>query len=725
MKKCFFIVVTILVLLVTLTGNAQATSPTSPETQSLIYVKLDSSDALSRFASTQLLMYAMLDGGLLTGANLAGQGVLEKAGLSFQVIDPDLRLGTYYLAESRSSRPTPDFGLYGQVLLDTANGVLLRMDSSQVDELTQAGAELSLITLTPKPLPTAQSEGIFPEAIDPDPLIQVMIDQVTQESVSLYDRELAGEVDVWVDGGWYTITTRHTDSGTPIQKTTSYVGQHMADLELDVEYHVWKTSSNPNVIGEIQGLVNPDDIFIIGAHIDDVNGTPGADDNASGSVATLIAADILSQYQWGCTLRFAVWTGEEQGLEGSEAYALRASQLGENILGYLNLDMIAWNTIGSQPGIDLLYNPNMPPTMALAQLSADVVGAYEINLFPQLVTSLGGGSDHSSFWNYGYTSILAIEDQGDFNPYYHGPGDTPAHTDLAYFTDFVKAAIGTFAHMSNCLISSGLGTLEGHVTSASGGSPIEGAEVTAQNGDGSSLSAFTDATGYYNQTLISETYTVTASAYSYLPVTIPGVEVISDTTTVQDFSLTPLPVYTVSGYVKDSATNAPLAATVEFLDAPVNPVSTNPATGYYSIDVAEGTWTMKASAELHSPHEENVVVDGNKTQDFLLDPLPCILLVDDDKDGPDVRSYYTDALDDLGYDYNVWDVATQFDPGEADLTGYLQVLWFNGYPYSGTSLERMKLQLERTWMRGEISSSPARITCMKPVLLLSVRTTCI
>ncbi len=55
------------------------------------------------------------------------------------------------------------------------------------------------------------------------------------------------------------------------------------------------------------------------------------------------------------------------------------------------------------------------------------------------------GSDHASFWQFGYNSILAIEDNSDFNPYYHGPGDTPAHTNLSYFTDFVKASIATFA----------------------------------------------------------------------------------------------------------------------------------------------------------------------------------------------------------------------------------------------------------------------------------------
>ncbi len=163
------------------------------------------------------------------------------------------------------------------------------------------------------------------------------------------------------------------------------------------------------MIGEIPGLINPDQIYIIGAHIDDVSGTPGADDNASGSVATLLAADILSQFQWGCTLRFAFWTGEEQGLLGSEAYAQRAYQNGENILGYLNLDMIAWNTIGSDPVISLFYSNSVPPSLQFAQLFADVVDAYNLNLNPILDTGQGG-SDHSSFLAYGYNSILAIED---------------------------------------------------------------------------------------------------------------------------------------------------------------------------------------------------------------------------------------------------------------------------------------------------------------------------
>jgi len=63
---------------------------------------------------------------------------------------------------------------------------------------------------------------------------------------------------------------------------------------------------------------------------------------------------------------------------------------------------------------------------------------------------------------------------------------------------------------------------------------------------------------------------------------------------------------------------------------------------------------------------------------------PCVLLVDDDQDSPDVRTYYTSALDELGVTYDVWDVTTQGDPSASNLMGYKMVIWFTGYPRSDT-----------------------------------------
>jgi hypothetical protein len=685
MKNRFFTVIVLLMLLVTLTSNAQATTQSIPAQPALVYVNLQKPDDINRFAATRLPIYAMLDGGLLTGADQKGQSLLDKSGLSYQVLDPVLGSGFYYTAQTWPNHPAPDYSAYGQVLFSQGDSVVLRMDPAGVDALTQAGAEVRLITLTPKPLPAAQTEEVTPAAVEPDPLIQGIIDQVSTTQVYTYDKQLAGELPVWVDGGWYTIPSRNTNSGTPIQKTTNYVGQHMAnDLGLPVEYYQWSGPTNPDVIGQITGLVNPDDVFIIGAHIDDVNGTPGADDNASGSVATLLAADILSQYQWGCTLRFAFWTGEEQGLLGSAAYAQHVHNSGENIVGYLNLDMIAWNTIGSNPSIFLGYRSSVPGSLDLANLFSAVVTAYNIDLQPVIGTSYDGSSDHTSFLDQGYPAILGIEGDDDFNPYYHGSQDTPAHTDPTYFTDFVKASLATYAHMSNCLIPSGTGYLDGHVTAVDGGAPIEGATVTATDGLGHSFNTTTDATGYYTRTLLSDTYAVTADTYGYAPQTVEGVVVTTDTVTTQDFQLTALPTHVVSGYVYDSVSGDPLEGTVRFTDALVPPVNTSPD-GFYSLTVAEGTWHILATSAAHQPQTQEVIVNNDLTVDFLLDPLPCILLVDDDNDSPDTAPDYTAALDSMGLDYNIFDTNGGGGPDLAGLQGYRMVLWFSGDTYGGTA----------------------------------------
>jgi hypothetical protein len=556
--------------------------------------------------------------------------------------------------------------------------------SKEMNNLTDQPQADWVATTRDLVLPTAISRQIrqfflpiVVRPVMPNPSIQGMINQVTETQEYTYLRQLAGELPVWVDDGWYTITWRYTFSGTPIQKATHFVSQHMQDLGLDVEYHAWYDYTNPNVIGQITGLVNPGDIYIIGAHLDDSERTvEGADDNASGSVATLLAADILSQYHWGCTLRFAFWTGEEEGLLGSRAYAKLAKQNGENILGYLNLDMISWNTLGSDPTINLDYNPSDPASQNLSQLFADVISAYNIRLLYSFWGGTRGGSDQRSFWGYGYPSIMAIEDLKDNNPYYHSPGDTTAHTDPTYFTNFVKASIATFAHASGCLITTGTGSSDGHVTAADGGAPIEGATVIATDKQGHHYPVNTDASGYYTRTLMASTYDVTASAYSYLPQTASGVTITKDTITTQDFALLRAPTYTISGTVTESGTGLPLLAEILFAGSPVT-VWSDPSTGLYQAVLPEGDYTMQVRANLHQLQSLEIVINHNQTQNFSLEALPCILLVDDDRDKPDVNIYYTSALDNLGADYDIWDTSTG-DPTFNDIFGYQMVLWFTG-----------------------------------------------
>jgi len=680
--------VALFVLLATLAGPVQARPVDQPQPTALVYVAVGSEADRAGFEKSGLPAYTRpLEGHLLSGADPAGLDALRRAGLSFRILDPDISdmlagrsAERLYVAFPMPGRPAPRWEAYGRLLLEEYGQVLLRATPTAAERLTMAGVELRALTFDPKPLAPAPEAGILPEVITPDPLIQQMIDQVTLSTVYQYTGDLSGEWPVNIGGSPYTIYTRNTYSGTPIQKATQYVGEHLTGLGLAVEYHQWGGSTYPNVIGTITGTINPDDMPSYG-------NAPGADDNASGSVATLIAADILSQYDWGCTLRFAFWTGEEQGLNGSHAYAQRAYNRGENILGYLNLDMIAWNTGGSSPDIDLHADSTLPPTLVLAQLFADVVDAYDLNLIPQIIPNGTGASDHASFWDYGYTAILGIEDMSDFNPYYHTVNDDMDNfQDWPYYVEFVKAAIGTYAHMSGCLIPGGIGYLDGHVTAAQGGAPIAGATVRAADPAGHVFSAQTSPSGYYTRTLLAGTYVVTATAYGYLPASVSGVVITTDTVTTADFALQTAPRYVVSGTVSEAGTGLPLFAQIAFEGSPEVAWS-DPGTGFYAIALPVGAYTMHVSAYGHRPQERGIVVDHNQTQDFSLEPLPCILLVDDDNNSPDTRPYFTAALDTLGHEYDIFDVGSGGGNGPtlAGLQGYSVVIWFSGDKYGSSA----------------------------------------
>jgi len=298
-------------------------------------------------------------------------------------------------------------------------------------------------------------------AAAPDPLIQAMISEVEPTAAWRAVAQLTGALPIITDGQVYTITTRHTASGIPLARATQFVGEQLARSGYGVEYQGWSKGEhqNRNVIGERKGLTRPGEIYIIGAHLDDMPReglAPGADDNASGSAAVLIAAEIMSRYRWACTLRFAFWTGEEQGFLGSSSYADRAKADGEAIQGYLNLDMLGYNQAPPR-AMNLFWSSAITGSEQIADLFTTVVSVYSLDLVPlkfdALHFPLGNYSDNWSFWAQGYPAILVIEDSyGDLTPYYHRATDEIGTLDMDFFRSMVQASVGAFAHMTGCLL---------------------------------------------------------------------------------------------------------------------------------------------------------------------------------------------------------------------------------------------------------------------------------
>ncbi len=120
----------------------------------------------------------------------------------------------------------------------------------------------------------------------------------------------------------------------------------------------------------------------------------------------------------------------------------------------LNMDMIAWDNVGG-PNMDLHASSSVAGSMALAQVFADVVSAYDLTLTPAVYSNGTGASDHASFWNVGIPAFLVIENYrsdgvvpADFNAWYHTSSDRTQYFNQTYFNEMTKASVATFAHMA-------------------------------------------------------------------------------------------------------------------------------------------------------------------------------------------------------------------------------------------------------------------------------------
>jgi hypothetical protein len=686
----------LVVLVLAAPGLAQ-----SSDVPALVRIDLMGPDDLARVAALDLPVHAHLTAPgadyLLAVLTPQQQKQLRSLNLALTVLDPDARDAIYYLIESgrpqMAGRVAPAFTIVHDDGRQAVGRLREGVAFQAMDDLSMPVARLSPdpIVLTPR------ATGIIPTIPLYDPLIAGLLAQITTASVAGYDRGLSGGWPVLVGGEPYALTTRYTYSGEPIAKATQYVYEHMQALGYNVSYHNYTLSYHNlrNVIGEKRGLVHPDQIFLLTAHLDSRaaswphNPAPGADDNASGSTALMIAADLLAVLDFEYTIRIVFFTGEEQGMWGSYYYARDMAGAEENILGVLNLDMIAWD---ARYGPDIDLHSHLPSVEddsdALADLFAAVVDVYNLNLQPQIVENGALFSDHSRFWDRGYAAILAIEDYynsnevaaepRDWNTNYHTVNDRLSTLNLEYFREYVRASVATFVHLASPVPT----MISGTVTCAETSAPLS-ATVTAAGQEGV-FSGVTDASGTYSILLRPGLYTVTVSAHGYYPQTLTDVAVLAGNDTQVNFALEPLPTFTVSGTVTDAVGGQLLSATVRFDDYAITAPN-----GFYSATLPGGAYLVTVSAPFHYPTTRTVAVDHDQRQDFALQPTPCLLVVDDDYDNAgnshDDQVFYTATLETMGVGYDLWAVPDDADgPPLEILSRYQGVIWLTGRDWDRT-----------------------------------------
>jgi Zn-dependent M28 family amino/carboxypeptidase len=175
-----------------------------------------------------------------------------------------------------------------------------------------------------------------------------------------------------------------------------------------------------NTVAEIRGTERPDEVVLLGAHLDSWDIASGTTDNATGSIAVLEAARILraSGVKPRRTIRFVLFSGEEQGLFGSSHYAAAHAAELDRFQAVLVLD----NGTGRITGVALQKREELGDAWrALFAPVANELGPFAVR------SAEKGGTDHLSFLRYGVPGFNFDQLSRGYDHTHHSQVDTFDH----------------------------------------------------------------------------------------------------------------------------------------------------------------------------------------------------------------------------------------------------------------------------------------------------------
>ena len=286
------------------------------------------------------------------------------------------------------------------------------------------------------------SEGVFPsETIDQHATVSLALEKIDAANIVKTVRSLEA------------LGTRHYQSAGGKQ-SAALVAQLWSDYaagreDVSVERidHGWEQNF---VVATIRGSLRPDEIVVIGGHLDSIhnadnNNAPGADDNASG--IAVISETLRVLMELGLrperTIQFMAYAAEEVGLRGSGAIAGEYAGAGRNVVGVLQLDMTGFR--GSEKDMYFVtdfVNPYVTEFLKALIREYNSSGKHAISYGE---TACGYAcSDHASWTRNGYPAGFPFEAQfTEYNRKIHTPEDLTSNLDSTgeHQARFAKLAV--------------------------------------------------------------------------------------------------------------------------------------------------------------------------------------------------------------------------------------------------------------------------------------------
>jgi Zn-dependent M28 family amino/carboxypeptidase len=281
--------------------------------------------------------------------------------------------------------------------------------------------------------------------------------QVSIDNLKTHVQNLAG-----LRHGW--------ENYDELNERAVYIERFFRSLDLNVSSQAFSFHGKQyrNIIADNDAASDGSSVLLIGAHYDAAQGSPGADDNASGVAVLLETARILHNVPLARKIRFVAFTLEEpqhqtvQFLIGSRHFAEEAMKSGDKYEAVLILESVGYasNDKGSQiipsfvkinaPDIGnflaIVSNRKSEPIMIALQDSANEhvpdlqIGSYKAPFSGYLMPETRF-SDHSPFWDHGYPAIMLTDTAMFRNPYYHTEHDKSDTLDFSFILKVTKAVV--------------------------------------------------------------------------------------------------------------------------------------------------------------------------------------------------------------------------------------------------------------------------------------------
>jgi hypothetical protein len=229
----------------------------------------------------------------------------------------------------------------------------------------------------------------------------------------------------------HTITFDGTIVPIPMVQVAREDGLHLARLlekgrdlrvSLDIQNRVGGAWKPQNVVADIRGSERPDEIVLLGAHLDSWDlGTGALDNGVNCALVIEVARAIATGPRPKRTVRFVLFTGEETGLLGSRGYvAAHKAEMDKHVAALIH-------DIGDGKVVGYFTNGRPEIRPALARALSPVAGWGAAGLNDEAIL----GTDNFDFLLEGVPNLIANQETEKYLPDYHAESDTFDKVDIA------------------------------------------------------------------------------------------------------------------------------------------------------------------------------------------------------------------------------------------------------------------------------------------------------